>query len=75
MNADVLSWGQAYFGEGTGRPILMDNVACSGNEPNLVSCPFSTPSSSDTHSDDAGVTCFPINGSPVGMCNSNDNHL
>ena len=46
----------AYFGQGNGS-IFLDNVACSGSETSLISCSYSTPSSSDSHSEDAGVRC------------------
>ena len=57
---DVLSWRYAYFGQGTGMPILMDNIRCLGNESRLVDCPFSNPFF-DFHSEDAGVRCFSNN--------------
>ena len=46
----------AYFGQGYGS-ILLDNVACNGNETSLISCSYTTPTSSDSHSEDAGVRC------------------
>ena len=51
---------RAAFGQGTGA-IVMDSVQCRGNETSLTSCPHSLPSSSDTHSEDAGVRCRPGN--------------
>ena len=50
----------AYFGQGIGQ-ILLDNVGCSGLETKLVSCSYTTPTSSDYHSEDAGVSCIPGN--------------
>ncbi|XP_061166788.1 multiple epidermal growth factor-like domains protein 10 [Saccostrea echinata] len=44
----------AAFGKGIG-PISVNNVACKGNEINLLDCPF-TRTSCD-HTDDAGVVC------------------
>ena len=52
----VQSFGSAYFGQGIGS-IFLDNVACSGSETSLISCPYTTPTSSDSHSEDAGVRC------------------
>ena len=46
----------AYFGKGIGS-IFFDNVACSGSETSLISCSYTTPSSYDDHSEDAGVRC------------------
>ena len=46
----------AYFGQGTGS-IFLDNVACSGSETSLITCSYTTPTSSDYHSEDAGVRC------------------
>lgn len=46
---------RAYFGRGSGD-ILLDEVACSGNEGFLTDCP--TDQSHDcTHAEDAGVRC------------------
>ena len=47
----------AYFGAGTGMPILMDNIRCTGTEQRLVDCPFNSPSG-DSHNEDAGVRCY-----------------
>ena len=46
----------AYFGQGIGS-ILLENVTCSGSETSLLSCAYTSPSSSDSHSMDAGVKC------------------
>ncbi|NP_999762.1 scavenger receptor cysteine-rich protein type 12 precursor [Strongylocentrotus purpuratus] len=45
----------AFFGQGSG-PILMDNVACSGDERSLSSCAYVS-SHNCAHSEDAGVVC------------------
>ena len=52
----VQSFGSAYFGQGLGS-IFLDNVACSGSETTLIYCPYTTPTSTDYHSEDAGVRC------------------
>ena len=46
----------AYFGQGIGS-IFLDNVGCSGSETSLISCSYTTPTSSDDHSEDAAVRC------------------
>ena len=53
----VQYFGSAYFGHGSGS-IFLDNVTCNGSEASLLSCSYSTPSSSDTHSEDVGVKCL-----------------
>ena len=55
-HAGIQYFGGAYFGQGNGS-IFLDNVACNGSEASLLSCPYSTPSSSDSHSEDVGVKC------------------
>ena len=47
----------AYFGRGTGA-ILLDQVACTGNETRLVDCHSNPIGVHDcSHYEDAGVTC------------------
>ena len=48
---------RAYFGQGPGR-IQLDNVHCTGKEPNLLSCGKDTYTSEDSHTEDVGVQCF-----------------
>ena len=55
-SADAVPFGNAIFGEGSG-PILFENVACSGIEQNLSDCP-SSQTSTCSHNEDAGVSCF-----------------
>ena len=46
----------AYFGQGAG-PILLDNMRCIGNEPNILDCPIGPSSRVCGHFEDAGVRC------------------
>ena len=55
---DAVPVHNAAFGEGTGLPIAMDNVFCSGLESFLVNCSFDSVTFGDTHSEDAGVECY-----------------
>ena len=50
--ADAVARG---FGPGTG-PILLEDVACFGNESRLVDCYYITNDDCD-HGDDVGVVC------------------
>ena len=52
----VQYFSNAYFGQGIGS-IFLDNVGCYGSETSLISCSYTTPSSGDSHSEDAGVRC------------------
>ena len=52
----VEHFSSSYFGQGYGF-IFLDNVACNGNETSLTSCSYTTPTSDDSHSKDAGVRC------------------
>ena len=44
------------FGSGFSRPIILDDVTCSGNEANILGCSYDFISNCD-HSEDAGVIC------------------
>ena len=44
-----------YFGQGFG-PVNIQSTACSGNEVNILSCTYMSPSHC-YHSDDSGVRC------------------
>ena len=47
----------AYFGKGTGA-VALEQVACTGSETSLLSCPSNTIFQTGcSHSDDAGVIC------------------
>ena len=53
----VYAVGRAYFGQGSSNlPILMDDVRCSGTEPNIGYCSRSA-SHNCGHSEDVGVVC------------------
>ena len=45
-----------HFGQGS-DPILLDGVACSGTESNLVECSHRGYIRSCSHSEDAGLVC------------------
>ena len=51
----------AFYGEGVGK-ILLDNVQCSGNEPNLFTCDSTIEEHDCVHAEDAGVAC---DGEPI----------
>ena len=51
----AVAYGSAYFGFGSG-PIVLDNVACTGNESSLFDCVYS-PTHNCVHFEDAGVSC------------------
>ena len=54
----VAALGSAHFGEGT-VPILLDNVNCVGNEPNLYECGHNGFGIHDCdHSKDVAVECW-----------------
>lgn len=56
---------KAFFGEGTGLPIHMDDVNCLGNEHNLGDCLFVSDSLTNSgtvncrHDEDVGLICGP----------------
>ena len=52
---DATAYFDAYFGQGNGS-VVLDNVACVGNESRLVDCQY-TAIHNCSHSDDAGVSC------------------
>ena len=52
---DASAYSNAHFGQGTG-PILLDDVACVGNEDRLVDCRY-TAIPNCIHGEDAGVSC------------------
>ena len=52
---------QAHFGDGSGKPVWLDNVICLGTENNLIDClanPLGT--SNCGHNKDVGTRCLPI---------------
>lgn len=59
FSTGAIARGQAFFGPGTGS-IVLDNVACTGSEPTLLTC-RSNPIGINNcdHNEDVGVTCLP----------------
>lgn len=53
---DAQAVGNAHFGQGTG-PMLLDNVACRGNEASIKNCNKGFDAGEDSHAEDAGVIC------------------
>ena len=54
--SDVVPVKNGGFGSGDSRPIILDNVRCSGSEENILNCSYDSVSNCD-HSEDAGVIC------------------
>ena len=48
-------FGAARFGQGEG-PIVLDDLRCTGNETDILSCPY-TLNHNCVHNEDAGVRC------------------
>lgn len=58
----ALSYNSAYFGGSTHIPIVLDNLQCQGNETNVTQCSYDAHTADCTHSEDAGVKCYDIDG-------------
>jgi len=64
VSSDAQAVPNAAFGQGTGR-ILLDDVACAGNELRLLDCAHSTIGDhSCGHHEDAGVRCQQLHSKP-----------
>ena len=50
---------RAGFGQGTGLPIVLDDIACSPTMSRLIDCRGRQGSHNCAHSEDAGVICVP----------------
>ena len=57
-HADSTAYSSAYFGQESTIIIAMDDVACTGSEATLFSCPHIS-SHNCTHAQDAGIQCVP----------------
>ena len=55
---DATALSRAAFGQGTGLPIYLDDLRCTGDEATLFDCPFD-PTHNCIHAEDAGVRCLP----------------
>lgn len=55
---DATAFSRAAFGQGTGLPIYLDDLRCTGDEATLFQCPFD-PTHNCIHAEDAGVRCLP----------------
>ena len=52
---------QAHFGDGSGKPVWLDNVVCTGTENKLIDCPANPLGTSNCgHNEDVGTRCLPI---------------
>ena len=51
-----MAFSNAHFGAGIGS-VFLNSVSCSGREIGILDCPYSTSTSSCSHSDDAGMRC------------------
>ena len=59
MFSDATALSNAFYGQGNG-PILLDDVACTGTETNILTCQYDSVTSDCGHSEDAGVQCETI---------------
>ena len=50
---------RAGYGQGTGLPIVLDDLACSSTESRLIDCRGRQGSHNCNHREDAGVICVP----------------
>ena len=55
---DATALSRAAFGQGTGLPIYLDDLMCTGSEATLFECPFDA-THNCFHFEDAGVRCLP----------------
>ena len=56
--AGMIALSRAHFGQGIG-PTLFGNVSCAGIESRLLDCGYSNITTTESHSEDAGVRCLP----------------
>lgn len=56
--SDATALSRAAFGQGTGLPIYLDDLMCTGDEATLFDCPFDATHNCN-HFEDAGARCLP----------------
>jgi len=56
IHTDPIAYGNAAFGQAA-LPILLDDLACSGSELQLIYCSYDSITTDCSHSEDAGVRC------------------
>uniref|UniRef100_A0A8D0C8G5 Neurotrypsin n=1 Tax=Scleropages formosus TaxID=113540 RepID=A0A8D0C8G5_SCLFO len=74
LSGTAKAWGQAYFGEGSGR-VLLDEVRCTGNELSIEQCPKALWGEHNCeHREDAGVSCTPLTDGSLRLVNGSGLH-